>query len=117
MKAKLVRFGEIMIAGQSFTHDVVISAGKVSRRKKKASRPYQAQFGHTPLSADEYLPWDGEKLIIGTGHYGRLPVMPQVFAEGKKRGVDIIAVPTAEACKMLSNQEPETVNAILHVTC
>ena len=117
MKARLVRFGEIMISGQSFAHDVVIDAGKVSRREKKASRPYQSRFGHTPLSADEYLPWDGEKLIIGTGHHGRLPVMPEVFAEGKKRGVEIIAVPTAEACRMLSNQEPGTANAVLHVTC
>ena len=37
------------------------------KRKKKPSKPYRDEFGHTPLSADEELPWGGGRLIIGTG--------------------------------------------------
>ncbi len=117
MKARLVRFGEIEIAGHSYNHDVVIDKGEVHKRKKKSSKPYQAQYGHTPLSAEEDIPWGGKSLIIGTGLYGRLPVMPEVIAEGEQRGIEVIAVPTEEACKMLSKQELETANAILHITC
>jgi hypothetical protein len=34
MKARLVRFGEIEVEGERYTHDVVIDGGKVRKRKK-----------------------------------------------------------------------------------
>jgi hypothetical protein len=117
VKARLVRFGEIEIAGHAYDHDVVIDKGEVRKRKKKNSKPYQAQYGHTPLSAEEDIPWGGKSLIIGTGLYGRLPVMPEVIAEGQQRGIEVIAVPIEEACRILSKQESGTAHAILHVTC
>ena len=40
-------------------------------------------------------------MIIGTGAYGALPVMDAVLAEAKRRGVEIIAKPTLEACHLL----------------
>jgi hypothetical protein len=36
MKARLVKFGEIEVEGERYTHDVVIDGGKV--RKKFASK-------------------------------------------------------------------------------
>ena len=47
------------------------------KRSKKPSKPYRDRFGHTPLSADEELPWGERRLIIGTGAYGSLPIMPE----------------------------------------
>lgn len=117
MKAKLISFGKVKIDGQEYDYDLVIEQGKISKRSKKPSRPYRDQFGHTPLSAGEHIPWGGEQLIIGTGVYGSLPVMQEVYDEAHNRGVEIVAVPTGEACVMLQGKEAKTINAILHVTC
>lgn len=117
MKARLIRFGEIDIAGHSYNHDVVIDGDEVRKREKKRSKAYSSQYGHTPLSADEDIPWSGESLIVGTGLYGRLPIMPEVISEGERRGIEVIAVSTEEACRMLSKKKPGSAHAILHVTC
>ena len=117
MKAKFVGFGEIEINGQSYDFDVVIDKGKVHKRKKKPSKAYREQYGHTPLSINEEIPWGGKHLIIGTGAHGQLPIMPEFLAEAGQRGIKIIAVPTEEACRLISEKESENVQAILHVTC
>ena len=117
MKATLLGFGRIEIEGQQFDHDVVIDAGKVRRRAKKPSKVYRARYGHTPLSVEEEIPWGGKQLIVGTGTYGSLPVMPAVYEEAKRRGVGILALATEEACALLSGRKGKEVYAILHVTC
>lgn len=110
-------FGSIEVEGRSYEHDIVIDGGVVRKRKKKPSKAYRAEFGHTPLSAAEDLPWGGNKLIIGTGAYGSLPIMPEVIEEAGRRGVDLDAVPTQEACVLIAGIEPRDVHAVLHVTC
>jgi hypothetical protein len=111
-------FGSIVVDGERFDHDVVIEAGAVRPRVKGPSKPYRAQFGHTPLSADEAIPWSAPRLVVGTGASGRLPIMPEVRNAARERGVELTALPTAEACELLrSLDESVTVNAILHTTC
>jgi hypothetical protein len=117
MQARLLRFGFIEVEGREYDSDLVIEGGRVRKRKKKPSKPYRDQFGHTPLSADEELPWGGGRLIIGTGAYGSLPIMPQVVEEARRRKVDLTAVPTEDACRLIASLEPSEVNAVLHVTC
>ena len=117
MKMRLVSFGEIDIGGTRYDHDVVIEEGEVRKRKKKPSKAYRSKFGHTPLSVEESIPWHGEKLFIGNGAYGSLPVMKDVYAEAQRKGVKIIAGPTVEVCELLKKYKPADVNAILHVTC
>jgi hypothetical protein len=117
MKMRLVTFGEIDIEGQHYAHDVVIEKGEVRRRNKKVSKVYRSQFGHTPLSVEEDIPWHGKKLFIGTGAYGSLPVMPDLYKEAQRKGVQVIAKPTVEVCELLRKYQPSDVNAILHVTC
>ena len=117
MDARLIEFGVIEIGGERYNHDVVIEQGSVHKRKKRASKAYREEFGHTPLSADEPIPWHGTTLYIGTGSYGSLPVMDEVYAEAKQRGIEVIALPTRDLCKKLSKCKAKDVNAILHVTC
>ena len=50
-------FGSIRIDGITYEHDVVIDHGRVRKRKKKASKEFLGEFGHTPLSAEEAIPW------------------------------------------------------------
>jgi hypothetical protein len=114
---QLLRFGSIEVDGRKYDKDIVIDGGQVRERKKKPSKPYRDEFGHTPLSADEKLPWSGGRMIIGTGAYGSLPIMPEVLQEARQRGVDLTAMPTEDACRLISSLDRQGVNAILHVTC
>jgi hypothetical protein len=117
MDAKVISFGEVEIEGQRFTHDVVVDGGDVRKRKKGPSKAYRARFGHTPLSVDEAIPWSSARLIIGTGVSGQLPVMDEVYAEAGRRGVEIVALPTSDACELLVREGGPGIAAILHVTC
>jgi hypothetical protein len=101
MKARLIKFGEMEIEGKCYTHDVVIEGGKVRKRKKGPSKQFREEFGHTPLSAEEEIPWRGKRLIVGTGAQGALPVMDEVLAEAKRRGIEVIAASTLEVCQLL----------------
>jgi hypothetical protein len=117
MKSRLVSFGVIEIDGARFERDIAIDRGRVRKRDKKASKPLRDRYGHTPLSLLEPIPWDCRRLIVGTGADGALPIDPEVVAEAGRRGVELIAVPTDEACEILADADLATTNAILHVTC
>ena len=117
MKAQWIEFGEIEVEGERYSYDIVIDEGRVRKRIKKPSKAYRDQFGHTPLSAKESIPWGGRQLIIGTGESGSLPIMPDVWAEAERRGVEIVAAPTDEALRLLGSVKAKDARAILHVTC
>jgi hypothetical protein len=108
-------FGSIRINGTSYEHDVVIDRGEIRKRDKKPSKKFRDDFGHTPLSIEEEIPWKCRRLIIGTGG-GALPVMKDVKQEAHRREIELIIVPTEEAIQVLK-EDPENTNAILHVTC
>ncbi len=117
MKIEDYSFGSISIDGTSYDHDVIIDRGAVSKRKKKRSKRFRSQFGHTPLSTEEAIPWKCKTLIVGTGAYGSLPVMKDVEREARERHVQLIALPTPNAIDCLNVLAGEGVNAVLHVTC
>ena len=117
MKAEVVEFGEIEVDGERYDHDIVIAAGKVKKRKKGVSKRFRDEYGHTPLSAEEDIPWGGTRLIVGTGVHGKLPIMPAVEAEARRRGIELIAVPTEQACQLLGSGKRRETFAVLHVTC
>jgi hypothetical protein len=116
MKFGHFSFGSIEIDGATYEHDVIVDRGEILKRKKKPSKRFQDAFGHTPLSVEENIPWKCKQLVIGTGAYGKLPVMEGVKGEARRRHVELLVLPTAEAIKKLG-QDPDDTNAILHVTC
>ena len=109
-------FGSIRVDGVTYDHDLIIDHGKIRKRKKTASRKFRSEYGHTPLSAAEDIPWRCRRLVIGTGADGALPVMQQVRDEARRRKVDLVILPTAEAIDALAKAPADT-NAILHLTC
>ena len=115
MDVRLVSIGQLEIDGRRFDHDVVLERGRVRRRKKGPSKVYRDRYGHTPLSTGEAIPWSAPRLIVGAG--GHLPIMPELYREARRHGVDVIARPTAEACALLEVADPREVAAVLHVTC
>ena len=108
-------FGSIRIDGVTYTHDVVINHGEIRKRKKKPSKKFRDDFGHTPLSTEEAIPWKCRTLVIGTGT-GAMPVMDEVKHEAKRRKIKLLILRTHEAIEELK-QHPSRTNAILHVTC
>jgi hypothetical protein len=116
MRFENFSFGSIKIDGVTYENDVVIDRGEISKRNKKPSKTYRDEFGHTPLSVEEEIPWKCKRLVIGTGAYGRLPVMKEVKREAKNRDVQLLILPTSEAIEMLAKMAKKT-NAILHLTC
>ncbi len=108
-------FGTLRIDGSTYEQDVVIDRGEIRNRKKTPSRKFRDEFGHTPLSIEEKIPWKCHRLVIGTGAYGRLPVMKEVKLEAKRRHVELVIAPTSQAIRLIEKES--AANAILHVTC
>jgi hypothetical protein len=109
-------FGSVQIDGTHYEHDIVIDRGKVSKRRKKASKKLRSSYGHTPLSLEEDIPWKCQRLVVGTGSSGAMPVVPELQLEAKKRNIELVVLPTREAIDLLQ-QNADSTNAILHITC
>ncbi len=109
-------FGSVRVDGVTYDRDLILDRGKIRKRKKAASRKFRAAYGHTPLSVAEDIPWRCRRLVIGTGADGALPVMREVREEARRRDVDLVILPTAQAIGVLTETTNDT-NAILHLTC
>lgn len=108
-------FGSLRIDGSTYEQDVVTDRGVIRKRKKTPSRKFRDEFAHTPLSVEEKIPWKCHRLVIGTGAYGRLPVMKEVRREAERRHIELVIVPTREAIRLIEKEA--AANVILHVTC
>jgi hypothetical protein len=80
-----------------------------------AGRMARARTG-TPALCRRGHPWRCRQLVVGTGADGALPVMQPVRDEARRRKVDLVVLPTAEAIGALTKATADT-NAILHLTC
>ena len=109
-------FGSVQIDGSTYEYDVIVDRGEIRKREKKPSKKFREQFGHTPLSIEEEILWRCDQLVIGSGAYGRLPIMQEVRREAERHKIKLLVLPTTEAIEVL-RREPEDTNAILHVTC
>ena len=88
----------------------------LTRDSALLEKKFREEFGHTPLSVEENIPWKCRQLVVGTGAYGRLPIMQQVKREAEHRRVGLVILPTIKAIEVLQQGSADT-NAILHVTC
>ncbi len=117
MHVDAYEFGRITIDGVSYDHDLVIEDGVVRKRKKGPSKPRRDEFGHTPLTAAEKIPWKARRLWIGTGAHGALPVTADLREEARRRGVELLEKPTPEIVRLVNEGLPKGTNLIVHVTC
>lgn len=90
-------------------------AGGYANARRNLPKKFRDEFGHTPLSLEEKIPWQCRRLVVGTGG-GALPVMDDVKREAKRRRIELLIVPTIQAIEVLERDAEET-NAVLHVTC
>jgi hypothetical protein len=110
-------FGRITIDGEPYDHDLVIEHGVVRKRRKGPSKKRKPEFGHTPLTAAEEIPWGARRLWIGTGAYGSLPITDDLREEARRRGVELLVKPTPELIRLINEELPPDTNVILHLTC
>jgi hypothetical protein len=57
-------FGSLRIDGSTYERDVVLDRGEIRKRKKTRSRKLRDEFGHTPLSICDKIPWKCHRLVI-----------------------------------------------------
>jgi hypothetical protein len=108
-------FGSITVDGETYTSDVIISPEGVNTSWWRVK-------GHELCCADLEPIWQAKPdiLIIGTGAYGVMRVLPEADELMRKRCAQVHVLPTTEAWERfneLSQQEKGRVVAALHLTC
>jgi hypothetical protein len=115
MKMKITgyKFGEIIIDGKKFTHDVIIYSDRIDAdwwRKeghKLAIEDLKDVFNNPPNT-----------LIVGTGANGVMKVSSDVKHQLESKGIHVIIEKTDLACMKYNKLEKkEKVVAALHLTC
>jgi len=105
-------FGRVRIDGREETRDVIVLPERVVR-------DWWRKDGHGLVLEDldavlDELP---ARLVVGTGAYGRLRPDPEAIEALRARGIDVEALPTAEAVARYGQLDPHTTAAALHLTC
>jgi hypothetical protein len=105
-------FGHVTVDGQEETKDVIVLPGRVVRN-------WWRKEGHELVLEDllEVLEELPERLIVGTGAYGRMKPDPRTLEQLAARGVDVEAMPTAEAVERYNQLDSARAAAALHLTC
>jgi hypothetical protein len=106
------RFGRLLVEGDEETNDVIVLPDRVVRNWWRAD-------GHSLVlpDLDEVLEELPERLIVGTGAYGRMHPDPHALEELRERGVEVEALPTDEAVRRYEELDPRRTAAALHLTC
>ncbi|MGQ9920260.1 MAG: Mth938-like domain-containing protein [Desulfobacca sp.] len=106
-------FGRLVVDGRTFTQDLILLPDQI-----QAS--WWRQQGHLLQLADipEVLQAKPEVLIVGQGQPGRMQVDPEVTRSLQSLGIELVVVPTAEACRLFNSLAGRRrVAAALHLTC
>jgi hypothetical protein len=106
-------FGAIVIDGQTYNLDVIISPDGVVEQ-------WQHKDEHVlrPRDVDKIIAAEPEVVIIGLGTVGNLKVRPKAEKRLQEAGIEVMAYRTNKACETyreLRNQRK--VAAVLHITC
>lgn len=105
-------FGRIVVDGEEQTSDVIVLPNRVYTN-------WWRQEGHS-LAIEDLSEVEGElpeKLILGTGAYGRLRPPRAVIEELERRGIDVEVLQTADAVRRYGDLDERRTAAALHLTC
>ena len=105
-------FGHVVVDGAEHSRDVIVLPERVVA-------DWWRRDGHSLVIEDlddvlEELP---ERLIVGCGAHGRLRPNPAVIDALRARGVEVEALPTAEAVERYGELDSARTAAALHLTC
>jgi hypothetical protein len=105
-------FGHVTVDGEEHTRDVIVLPGRVVGN-------WWRRDGHSLVLEDleavlDELP---ERLILGTGAYGRLHPDRDAIEALRGRGVEVEVLPTEDAVRRYGALNPARTAAALHLTC
>ena len=107
-------FGRLIVDGDVYTSDVIITPEKVidSWRQKEGHR-----LDKTDL--DVILKAKPDCLVVGTGYYGRMNVPSETIQYLESKNIQIESAPTKDAIDKFGKlqQKYARIVAALHLTC
>ena len=105
-------FGRVVVDGVEETRDVIVLPGRVVRN-------WWRRDGHALVLDDlaDVLDELPGRLVVGTGAYGRMVPDPAALEALRERGVEVEALPTADAVRIYGAGDPRRTAAALHLTC
>lgn len=106
-------FGHIVIDGTSYRQDLLIWPGNLKADWWRR-RSHLLQMEDLP----EALNANPEVLVVGKGESGHMEVDQELAAYLKDQGIELVAVPTREACRIINSLAGKRrFAAALHLTC
>lgn len=105
-------FGSLRVDGEEHTRDLIVLPSRVVS-------DWWRRDGHSLVIEDleEVVDELPEHLIVGCGAHGRLKPHPSVIEALRERGVEMEAMPTADAVNRYGRLDPQRAAAALHLTC
>jgi hypothetical protein len=107
------QFGSITISGETHTRDLIICPDGIRTN-------WWRREGHSlhPEDLEAVIDLDPDVLIVGCGRDGRLRVPDETRRWISQRGIELIELPTREACDRYNELAGQSrVIAGLHLTC
>jgi hypothetical protein len=105
-------FGSLTVDGERHTRDLIVLPDRVVPE-------WWRREGHSLAieDLDDVMDELPERLILGCGHDGRLEPPAAVLDQLRERGVEVEAMPTADAVRRYGELDPQNTAAALHLTC
>jgi hypothetical protein len=107
------QFGQILINGRKYTSDVIIFPDRVQVDWWR-DEAHELALKDIP----EIMSEKPKVLLVGTGAFGLMRVLPEVEREAEECHIQLIVQPTGEACEIYNQlAQTQRVVAALHLTC
>jgi hypothetical protein len=105
-------FGRMVVDGNEHRRDLIVLPDRVIAN-------WWRKDGHSLAieDLDEVIDELPERLVLGCGADGRLEPDPGVIEALRKRGIEVEALPTAEAVERYGQLDPRRTAGAFHLTC
>lgn len=114
MKIEAYSFGRMVVDGETYDRDLIIRPGGVlADWWRKEGHKLQPTDIEAVLKED-----DPAVLVVGTGKYGLMKVLPETVKLLRERGVELVAVRTDAAVERFNALvQGKRVVGAFHLTC
>jgi hypothetical protein len=105
-------FGRVLIDGEEHTKDVIVLPHRVVGS-------WWRREGHALVLEDleEVIDELPERLIVGTGAYGRMKPDPAALEQLRAGEIEVESLPTPDAVRRFGELDEARTAAALHLTC
>lgn len=111
-------FGSITIDSKKYDHDVVIGlGGEITKRNKKLSKELYGTSHKISLAEAKFIYTTGvEKLLIGSGMFGRVHLSDEAKTFLEDKSVEVIFAKTSKAIRRWNDASGKMIG-LFHITC